>query len=76
VQQALDELSRGRTTIAIAHRLSTIKDADQILVLDSGHIVERGTHDELVALGGRYAALLSGAEVAPDQAVASMFRRT
>jgi ATP-binding cassette subfamily B protein len=60
VQQALDELSRGRTTIAIAHRLSTIHDADQILVLDTGRIVERGTHDELLALGGRYAALLSG----------------
>ncbi len=64
VQQALDELSRGRTTIAIAHRLTTIRDADQILVLDSGRIVERGSHDELVALGGRYAALLSGAEEA------------
>jgi ATP-binding cassette, subfamily B, bacterial len=59
VQQALDELSRGRTTIAIAHRLSTIRDADQILVLDAGQIVERGTHDELVELGGRYAALLA-----------------
>jgi ATP-binding cassette, subfamily B, bacterial len=60
VQQALDELSRGRTTIAIAHRLSTIRDADQILVLDGGRIVERGSHDELLELGGRYAALLSG----------------
>jgi ATP-binding cassette subfamily B protein len=60
VQQALDELARGRTTIAIAHRMSTIRDADQILVLDDGRILERGTHEELVELGGRYAALLSG----------------
>ncbi len=59
VQQALDELSRGRTTIAIAHRLSTIRDADQILVLDEGRIVERGTHEELLELGGRYSELLS-----------------
>jgi ATP-binding cassette subfamily B protein len=66
VQRALDDLSRGRTTIAIAHRLSTIRDADQILVLDSGRIVERGTHEELLELGGRYSALLSGAAVADE----------
>src|SRR4051794_40112022 len=62
VQAALDELSEGRTTIAIAHRLSTVRDADQIVVLDEGRIVERGTWDELIALGGRFAALAEGRE--------------
>jgi ATP-binding cassette, subfamily B, bacterial len=57
VQEALERLSEGRTTIAIAHRLSTVRDADQIVVLDGGHVVERGTHEELLELDGRYAAL-------------------
>ena len=57
VQQAFDDLSRGRTTVTIAHRLSTVRDADQIVVLDHGRVLESGTHTTLLGASGRYAAL-------------------
>jgi ABC-type bacteriocin/lantibiotic exporters, contain an N-terminal double-glycine peptidase domain len=57
IQRSLDELTEGRTTFSIAHRLSTIKDADQILVLEGGRVVERGSHDRLLGEGGLYAHL-------------------
>ncbi len=70
VRQALDRLSRGRTTLVIAHRLSTIREADAIIVLDDGRVVERGTHAELLALDGLYSHLIAsqlgaGAAVEP-----------
>ena len=65
IQRALEKLLRGRTSFVIAHRLSTIRHADQVLVVDGGEVVERGTHDSLLAAGGRYADLYM-----------SQFRRT
>jgi ATP-binding cassette subfamily B protein len=65
VQGELERLSEGRTTITIAHRLSTVRDADQIVVLDGGHVAERGTHEELMERGGAYAALVAR-DVADD----------
>lgn len=71
IQEALEVLKKGRTTFIIAHRLSTIRSADQILVLHRGQIVERGSHDELMALGGRYFRMYQlqlGAGAAPETA--------
>lgn len=77
IQESLRQMSEGRTVITIAHRLSTIVDADTIVVLDNGSIKEQGTHDELLALDGRYSQMwhrqaAGEDEVGPDQAPASL----
>ena len=65
VQRAMRELRRSRTSFVIAHRLSTIRDADLILVMEAGSIVEKGTHDELIKKGGAYARLYAAQFAAP-----------
>jgi ATP-binding cassette subfamily B (MDR/TAP) protein 1 len=76
VQQALDKASKGRTTIAIAHRLSTIRNADNIVVMAKGRIVEQGTHDELMQANGVYRSLVQaqelGSKIVPNNRFSEM----
>jgi ATP-binding cassette subfamily B protein len=71
VKEAIDRLRKDRTTFIIAHRLSTIRDADVVLFLDHGRIIEKGTYDELSALGGRFASLLKTSGILADDAKAA-----
>ena len=66
VQDGMDKLMKGRTTFVIAHRLSTVKNSDCIMVLEQGRIIERGSHDELIAQKGRYYQLYTGNAIAED----------
>ena len=63
IQKGMDSLMKGRTVFVIAHRLSTVRNADEIVVLEQGTIIERGTHDELIASGGRYYRLYTGSAI-------------
>jgi ATP-binding cassette subfamily B protein len=60
IEHGMDRLMKNRTTFVIAHRLSTVRNANAIMVLEQGEVIERGTHDELLELGGRYYELYTG----------------